>query len=219
MPDDTPEREQELEHDREFVGRLVTGEHAAWEEFDARFGPRIRSAVRSAGVDDGNRGEAYSFVTEGLLTDDYRRLRRWNRSDSLSAYLYTVSRRLAIDFRRSLSPRTSDDQPRFVFPGEEETLDVPDTGAAFVPETHFIQVRLREAIVECLFRMPNGSDREMILFHYHLGLSAEEIARLSGRSRNAIDQALHRARRSLAAVAAEIHPELVEYLQEDRHDW
>jgi RNA polymerase sigma-70 factor (ECF subfamily) len=219
MPEDTPEPEQELERDREFVGRLVTGEDAAWDEFDARFGPRIRSAVRNAGIDDGNRGEAYSFVTEGLLIDDYRRLRRWNGDVSLSAYLYRVSRNLAIDFRRNLAPRTADDRPRFVFPGEEETLDVPDAGSALVPETRFMQARLREAIVECLFRMPNGSDREMILFHYHLGLSAEEIARLSGRSRNAIDQALHRARRSLAAVAAAIHPELVEYLQEDRHDW
>lgn len=216
MPDATParghDRERESDQERQLIDRLVVGDRTAWEEFHACYAHRVAGAVRSAGVDDGDNGDACSFVFEGLLANDYRRLRRWDGTATLSTYLYTVSRRLAIDFLRN--------RPRVVRPGEEEILDsLPDVHAAVKAETHALQSRLREAILECFLRIPNGAEREILLLHFHAGLPADEIARLSGRTRNAVDQALHRARRSLREVAERVHPDLAEYLEEDRRDW
>jgi RNA polymerase sigma factor (sigma-70 family) len=209
MPDATPAQLEQREQDRALVRRLVAGDAGAWEEFCAAYGARIDLAVHRAGVSDGDFDDARGFVVEGLLAHACRRLDKWKGRASLATYLYTVAKRLAIDYQRSL--------PRYVFAGEEETLEVPDVAAEVEAENHALQARLRDAILECFFRMDGSTDREMILLRYYAGLQADEIARLSGKNRNAVDQALRRAHQDLRRVAERVHPELVEYLDEDRH--
>lgn len=208
MPNGTTD--QGRGRDRALVARLVAGDDGAWEEFLVGHQPRVSACVRRVGVRDDDNGDACSFVFEALHADGCRRLRAWDGRASLATYLHAVAANLARDFLRS--------QPRVTFAGEEEIDDAEaGAGAALAAETRVLQARLREAILRCLFRMEIGADREILLFHYHAGLTAEEIARLSGRSRNAVDQALHRARRHLRAAAEAFHPELAEYLGEHHH--
>ena len=210
MPDHAPPLIQALGPDRELVARLIANEGEAWEEFDDRFLPRIRACVRRAGVRDGDIEDACSFVLEALLDDDCRRLRQWDGRASLSTYLYTVASRLAVDFIRQ--------QPRVVFPGEEEFPHKdPAATAVREAEERALHAGLREKILHCLLQMPIGPDRDILLLRYYVGLAVQEIARLSSRTANAVHQALHRAHRHLRRIAEQMHPEILEYLPEGDH--
>lgn len=208
MPDGTPTTDQERARDRDLVDRLLASDDGAWREFHERFRPRIAACVRRAGVDDGDVEDASSFVLESLLADGCRRLGRWNGRASLSTYLYTVASHLAIDFVRQ--------RPRVRFAGEEEIPQAPRTAPVVAEaERRALRAGLREAILACLFRLPNAADREILLLRYYAGLSAEEIGRHSSRKRNAVDQALSRAHRHLRHIAADVRPELLDYLGGD----
>ena len=67
-------------------------------------------------------------------------------------------------------------------------------------------------------QMPIGADRDILLLRYYAGLAVQEIARLSGRTANAVHQALLRAHRHLGRIAERTHPEILEYLPEDDRD-
>ena len=208
MPDHAPSQTLDHEPDRELVARLLASEDDAWEDFRRRFLPRIGACVRRAGVRDGNIEDACSFVLEALLKDDYHRLRQWDGRASLSTYLYTVASRLAVDFIRQ--------QPRVIFAGEEEIPHAdPLAPAVLEAEERALHAGLREKILHCLMQMPIGPDRDILLLRYYAGLAVQEIARLSGRTANAVHQALLRAHRHLGLLAERTHPEILEYLPED----
>lgn len=204
MPNGDLTRDQE----RELVGRLIAGHNGAWEEFSQRLQHRIAACVRKAGVRDEDLEDVCAFVFESFLANECHRLRQWDGRARLFTYLFVVSTNLARDYLRNL--------PQVSFLPEEEIPEAgPDAGIALGPKTCALQAQLREAILECLFSMPAGADKEVLLFHYYAGLGAEEIARLSGKKRNAVDQTLLRARRNLREVAENTHPELLEYLGND----
>ena len=208
MPDHAPPRIQDLGPDQELVARLLTKEAEAWDEFHQRFLPRIDACVRRAGVRDDLAEDAGSFVLEALLADDFRRLRQWDGRASLSTYLYTVASRLAVDFIRQ--------QPRVIFAGEDAIPHAdPLAPAVLEAEERALHAGLREKILHCLLQMPIGPDRDLLLLRYYAGLAVQEIARLSGRTANAVHQALLRAHRHLARIAERMHPEILEYLPED----
>jgi RNA polymerase sigma factor (sigma-70 family) len=210
MPEHAPLPIQALGPDRELVARLIANEGEAWEEFDDRFLPRIRACVRRAGIWDGDLEDACSFVLEALLYDDCRRLRQWDGRASLSTYLYTVASRLAVDFIRQ--------QPRIVSVGEEAIPHTdPSSPAVREAEERALHAGLREKILHCLLRMPIGPDRDILLLRYYAGLAIQEIARLSGKTANAVHQALLRAHRHLRRIVEPLHPEILEYLPEGDH--
>ena len=211
MPDHAPPRIQDLGPDRELVARLLASEDDAWEDFRQRFLPRIGACVRRAGVWVNDIEDACSFVLEALLDDDYHRLRQWDGRASLSTYLYTVASRLAVDFIRQ--------QPRVIFAGEDAIPHAAPVGPAVLEaEERALHAGLREQILLCLMQMPIGADRDILLLRYYAGLAVQEIARLSGRTANAVHQALLRAHRHLGRIAERTHPEILEYLPEDDRD-
>jgi len=200
------------EQERLLVGRLIAGQDGAWEVFLQHFQGGISFCVRRAGISDDDHEDACAFVLESLFADGCRRLQLWEGRNGarLSTYLHAVSLNLARDYLRNL-PR----DVRFRAPEARIPETGRDIGIALGPEARALQSRLRDAILECLFSMPMGPDREILLFHFYAGLGAEDIARLSGKKRNAVDQALLRARRNLRDVAENVHPELVEYLEDE----
>ena len=211
MPDHTPPRTLDLGPDRELVARLLASEDDAWEDFRQRFMPRIGACVRRAGVWNNDIEDACSFVLEALLDDNYHRLRQWDGRASLSTYLYTVASRLAVDFIRQ--------QPRVIFAGEDAIPHAAPVGPAVLEaEERALHAGLREQILLCLLQMPIGADRDILLLRYYAGLAVQEIARLSGRTANAVHQALLRAHRHLGRIAERTHPEILEYLPEDNRD-
>ena len=211
MPDHAPPRIQDLGPDRELVARLLASEDDAWEDFRQRFLHRIGACVRRAGVWVNDIEDACSFVLEALLDDDYHRLRQWDGRASLSTYLYTVASRLAVDFIRQ--------QPRVIFAGEDAIPHAAPVGPAVLEaEERALHAGLREQILLCLLQMPIGADRDILLLRYYAGLAVQEIARLSGRTANAVHQALLRAHRHLGRIAERTHPEILEYLPEDNRD-
>lgn len=211
MPDHAPPRIQDLAPDQELVARLLANEEEAWDEFHRRFLPRIGACVRRAGVRDDLVEDVCQDIFEALRAGDCHRLRQWDGRASLSTYLYTVSSRLAVDFIRR--------QPRVVFGGEEEIPHTdPLVPAVLEAEERALHAGLREKILHCLLQMPIGADRDILLLRYYAGLAVLEIARLSGRTANAVHQALLRAHRHLARIAEPLHPEILEYLPEDERD-
>jgi RNA polymerase sigma-70 factor (ECF subfamily) len=209
MPDHVPPppRIQDLGQDQELVARLIADEGGAWEEFHARFLPRVGACVRRAGVRDDLVEDVCQDIFEALRAGDCHRLRQWDGRASLSTYLYTVASRLAVDFIRR--------QPRVVFGGEEEIPHADALAPAVLEaEQRALQAGLREKILHCLLRMPIGQDRDTLLLRYYAGLAVPEIARLSGRTANAVHQALLRAHRHLRRIAEEMHPEILDYLPE-----
>ena len=203
----TPEQEYEL------VDRLIAGQAGSWEDFLLHFQGGISFCVRRAGVSDDDHEDACAFVLESLFADGCRRLLLWEGRNGarLSTYLHAVSLNLARDYLRNLPRDVTHRAPEAEIPDND-----PEADAILGPEARALQSQLRYAILECLFRMPTPADREILLFHYHAGLPPGEIARLSGRTRNSVDQALSRARRNLREVAEISHPELLEFLGDNR---
>jgi len=180
MPNHAPPGVRDLGQDRELVARLVANEGEAWDQFYQGFRPRIGACVRRAGVRDEQVEDACSFVLEALLDDDCRRLRQWDGRARLTTYLYTVASRLAVDFIRQ--------QPRVVFPGEEE---FPTRTRSPRPCARRGARPTRRAAREDPALPPAhtiGSDREILLLRYYAGLAIQEIARLSGKTANAVHQ-------------------------------
>ena len=103
---------------------------------------------------------------------------------------FQVARWAVQDWRRECAATAARDG------GEPEEAGV-DAGAADA----YAEVEMRQVLAVALADLPEG-DRAVASLRWLVGLEVQEIADRTGRSRNAVDQALHRARRHLREALA-----------------
>jgi len=126
---------------------------------------------------------------EDLLQETFVRLYRsrdtYEATGRFRAFLFTIARRLVIDWRRRQNAMRLED------PEEIETLQAPERA-----EDRAEARDLAERLEAALRRLP-ASQREIVLLARYAGLSAEEIAQVTGSTPGAVRVGLHRALRRL----------------------
>lgn len=115
----------------------------------------------------------------------YRSRREYEATGRFRAFLFTIARRLVIDWRR---------RRKAIWIEESETLET--LAAPGRAEDRAEARDLAERLDAALRRLP-ASQREIVLLARYAGLSAEEIARVMGSTPGAVRVGLHRALRHL----------------------
>jgi len=131
-------------------------------------------------------------VAQDTLLSLVRNMRDFRGDASISTWLYTVARSFCIKRRRRTKGA----------PAHHETLDnaaletTPDAAPAPTPEQMLLGREAREAVATALDKLePDG--REVIVLRDIEGLSASEVAEVTGISVAAVKSRLHRARAAL----------------------
>jgi RNA polymerase sigma-70 factor (ECF subfamily) len=128
-------------------------------------------------------------LAEDLLQETFVRVYRarhaYQAIGQFRAWLFTISRRLVIDWRRSHQPGWSD-QPEAL-----ETMAAPER-ADDRAEARDLAVRLERAIR----RLPEGQ-REVLLLSRYADLNSEQIAQVMDTTPGAVRVTLHRALQKL----------------------
>lgn len=115
----------------------------------------------------------------------YRSRREYEATGRFRAFLFTIARRLVIDWRR---------RRKAIWIEESETLET--LAAPGRAEDRAEARDLAERLDAALRRLP-ASQREIVLLARYAGLSADEIARVTGSTPGAVRVGLHRALRHL----------------------
>lgn len=135
-------------------------------------------------------------VGEDLLQETFVRLYRSRRgyqaTGRFRAFLFTIARRLVIDWRRRQQVTGIEDSEAL------ETLHAPDRAE------HHAEARDLAARLEAALRRLPASQREIVLLSRYAELSADEIAEVTGSTPGAVRVALHRALRRLRELI-ELH--------------
>lgn len=103
------------------------------------------------------------------------------------------------NFLRSLLSRTPDDG--------EETPDQEDLSLWGAPEAHAVQTELRQAVKQVLAKL-KLEHRTVVILHYYLDLSCQEIARILECPEGTVYSRLHYARRVVQAQLERHSPKL-----------
>lgn len=131
---------------------------------------------------------------EDLLQETFVRLYRsrgtYEGTGRFRAFLFTIARRLVIDWRRRQSATWRED------PEALGTLEAPERA-----EDRAEARDLAERLEAALRRLP-ASQREIVLLSRYAALSTDEIAQLTGLTPGAVRVALHRALRRLRELIA-----------------
>jgi RNA polymerase sigma-70 factor, ECF subfamily len=162
------------------------GDRAAAEELLERHAPRVfRFGMKMCRDPE----DAREVVQETLLSA-FRKLRDFRGAASFSTWLFTIVRSHCIKKRRR---RRHEPETVLSLDGEaaEETgrLSHPDAR----PDQQLEKRRLREALEAAIANLGTGQ-REVLLLRDVEGLSAAEVAEVTGLSVQAVKSRLHRAR-------------------------
>jgi RNA polymerase sigma-70 factor (ECF subfamily) len=103
------------------------------------------------------------------------------------------------NFLRSLLSRTPDEG--------EETPDQEDLSLWGAPEAHAVQTELRQAVKQVLAKL-KLEHRTVVILHYYLDLSCQEIARILECPEGTVYSRLHYARRVVQAQLERHSPKL-----------
>jgi RNA polymerase sigma-70 factor (ECF subfamily) len=167
--------------DDELMARIRAGDTDAFAELYQRHASAVLTfLVRLTGD---------RRVGEDLLQETFVRVFRaresYEPSGRFRAFLFTIARRLVTDWRRRRAAAAIDD------PAALEALEAPDRAE------HRAEARdLAERVEAALRRLP-AALREIVLLSRYAGLTAEEIARVTGSTPGAVRVGLHRALRRL----------------------
>lgn len=163
--------------DRKWLQRLKHRETGAWTELFEREHPVVYRAVLAQVGDpsaaEDITGQVFLEAIEG--TGRYR-----DRGKPITAWLLTIARHRAIDWRRKRQNR-------------HEPID-GDVAEAAVPAAPSVGDALS------LMQQLTPEQREVMLLRFVEGYSLEETARLTGRSTGSVKALQHRAVRRLRAV-------------------
>jgi RNA polymerase sigma-70 factor (ECF subfamily) len=170
--------------DNELVAAAKQGDRAALESLIARHQERVFGfGMKMCG---GDPEDAKEVLQETLLAMS-RTLRDFRGDSSVSTWLYTIARSFCIKKRRRTKGA----------PAEHETLDPAAEarleGAARGPEQALHDRQVREALAAALEELDPES-REVLVLRDLEGLTAPEVAAVTGASVDAIKSRLHRAR-------------------------
>lgn len=131
-------------------------------------------------------------LAEDLLQETFVRVYRarhtYQATGQFRAWLFTISRRLVIDWRRR-KPGVWSNEPEAL-----ETIAAPER-AGDRAEASDLAVRLERA----LRRLPEGQ-REVVLLSRYAGLNTEQIAQMTGATPGAVRVTLHRALQRLSEL-------------------
>ena len=163
--------------DDQLMAAVRAGEASAFTELYERHGPALLSFLARLSDD--------RALAEDLLQETFLRVFRaratYEGEGQFRAWLFTIARRLVIDWRRSRKLAWSDD------PAALETTAGP-TRADDRTAVRDLIVRLERA----LRRLPEGQ-REVVLLSRHAGLDAGQVAQVTGSTPGAVRVTLHRA--------------------------
>lgn len=134
-------------------------------------------------------GEVEDVVQE-IMLKLYRGGRRFDRSRSLSAWVYAVARNHCRDERRRRArrPRGVDEEPGEGF----EAAAGNEAG----PEETLMAAETRRQIREAMRALP-ADDRLILFLHYFEELSGAEIADVVGRPEGTVKYRIHAAKKVL----------------------
>jgi RNA polymerase sigma-70 factor (ECF subfamily) len=176
--------------DSALVVALQRGDHAAFAEVHARYGPRIFTFLC--------RMTGRTHLAEDLYQETWVKLAvhatRLAADTDLPAWLYTVARNLARSERRSLRSRST---------AGEEAAETADRGGSPFDWAAATQTQAR--LEEALGALP-APFREVILLVVVEGLDHERAATVLALSPEALRQRLARARAKLAEHLARSAP-------------
>ncbi len=170
--------------DGELMAAVRAGETSAFSELYERHGRALLSFLARL---TGDRP-----LAEDLLQETF--IRVWRARDTYQgegqfrAWLFTIARRLVIDWRRTRRIDRVDE------PAALETTLAPASPQAGA-EARELVGRLERA----LRQLPEGQ-REVLLLSRQSGLSAEQVAQVTGSTPGAVRVSLHRALRRLSEL-------------------
>lgn len=173
--------------DDQLMAAVRAGEASAFTELYERHGAALLTFLaRSIGD---------RVLAEDLLQETFVRVYRardtYGSEGQFRAWLFTIARRLVIDWRRSQKIVWSDD------PAALDTTASP-TGAADRADVRDLVVRLERA----LRGLPEGQ-REVVLLSRYAGLDAARIAEVTGSTPGGVRVTLHRALHALSELLDE----------------
>ena len=173
--------------DDQLMAAVCAGEASAFTELYERHGRALLTFL--AGL-SGDRALAEDLLQETFVRV-YRARDTYGGDGQFRAWLYTIARRLVIDWRRSQRIAWSHD------PAALETAAAP-TRADDRADARDLIVRLERA----LRSLPEGQ-REVVLLSRHAGLDAGQIAKVTGSTPGAVRVTLHRALQTLSHLIDE----------------
>jgi RNA polymerase sigma factor (sigma-70 family) len=164
--------------DDELMADVRAGDAQAFTElYERHSAPLLTFLVRLIGD---------QTLAEDLLQETFVRVylgrHAYQAIGQFRAWLFTISRRLVIDWRRSQQQLASSHEPAAL-----ETIAAPGR-ADDRAEARDLAVRLERAIR----RLPDGQ-REVLLLSRYADLNTEQIAQMTGSTPGAVRVTLHRA--------------------------
>jgi RNA polymerase sigma-70 factor (ECF subfamily) len=175
-----------LMDDRQLVGRVLSGDESAFEEFFSRYFQRLfRFALRRT-----RDAAAAEDAAQATLVTAVRTLQSWRGEAALFTWLCTLCRHhVSAEWRRTgrVPVQSLDDDPdmRAHFEALAADADTPDTA--------FDRTRLAELVQITLDSLP-GRYGDVLEWKYVQGHSVAEIAMRLGATEKAVESLLTRAR-------------------------
>lgn len=163
------------------------GEAPAFTELYGRHSPALLTFL--VGL-TGDRAMAEDLLQETFVRV-YRARHNYEATGSFRAWLFTIGRRLVIDWRRSRKITWIDDATAL------ETASAPERAEDRI-EARDLIFRIEGA----LNRLP-PAQREVVLLSRYAALDTDEIARVTGQTPGAVRVTLHRALQRLRALLSE----------------
>jgi RNA polymerase sigma-70 factor (ECF subfamily) len=170
--------------DDQLMAAVRAGEASAFTELYERHGPALLTFLAGLTSD--------RPLAEDLLQETFMRV--WRARDTYEgegqfrAWLFTIARRLVIDWRRSQRIVCVDD------PAARETTAASARAHEGADVSDLI-IRVDRA----LHKLPEGQ-REVLLLSRQAGLNAEQIAQVMSSTSGAVRVSLHRALRTLSKL-------------------
>jgi RNA polymerase sigma-70 factor, ECF subfamily len=181
--------------DRDLLQRCLQKQTGAWNDFVDRYLSLLYHVIgytahlRSAKVNAEDVEDIAAEVLLQIVADDYKVLRQFRGTASLSTYLTVIARRICVhELTRRQSVRDA------IRKGEARVDDVPDSAEGSMAEIKSLE-RLDE--VDRLLRKLSGKEREIVRLFYLEGRAYEEISTDTGVPVNTIGTVLSRAREKL----------------------
>lgn len=177
-------------NDAELVARAKRGEQRALEMLLSRYQPHLmRFGLRMCGRLE----DAEDVVQESMIAA-VRTLPEFREDASLSTWLYTIARSFCIKKRRRSKFAPTHEAS---FDDERERLTLQRlTVNSSSPEDMASTAELDAAVQSAILALEPGQ-REVLVLRDVEGLSASEVAEVTGLSVGAVKSKLHRARASL----------------------
>jgi len=178
-------------NDLEFIQRCVRADKPAWEEFVDKYSRLIynyiHSILKMKGflVTEENIADLFQEILFSLVKDNFKRLRSFKGKNgcSLASWLRQVVINSTIDYiRKSKAVMDSLDEEN------NDELSLKDTlkdDSILVSQSLCQEEKLAQ-LKECIEKLDND-DKYFLELHINRGLGLEELKRLLGISRGAID--------------------------------